>query len=92
MDIITYSEARQNLKKMMEACWNNNEPIVITNKQGKHVVMMSFEDYEALDETSYLLSNEENRNRLSDAIKEPKSKMQKYKNTDKLLDDIENWE
>ena len=43
-------------------------PVVITRKRDQAVVMLSLEDYEALEETAYLLRSPANARRLLEAI------------------------
>ena len=53
MDAITYSSARANLASMMDRVCNDHEPLIITRNGEKAVVMISLEDYKALEETAY---------------------------------------
>ena len=55
MDAITYSTARANLADTMDRVCDDHEPIIITRNGEQAVVMMSLEDFKALEETSYLL-------------------------------------
>jgi antitoxin YefM len=68
MDAITYTTAREKLAATMDKVCENHEPIVITRNSQQSVVMMSLEDYKALEETSYLLRSPKNARRLLDAI------------------------
>ena len=70
MDTISYSDARQNFAQTMETVWNNREPILITRAQKRPVVMMSLDDYQAMEETAYLLRSPKNAERLLRSIKE----------------------
>ena len=55
MKAITYTAARQNLAKTMEEVCKDHAPVIITRKKSDSVVIMSLEDYAALEETAYLL-------------------------------------
>ena len=44
--------------------------MIITKKNDRSVVMLSLEDFQALEETSYLLRNPKNARRLLDAVNE----------------------
>ncbi|MBU1629229.1 MAG: type II toxin-antitoxin system prevent-host-death family antitoxin, partial [Gammaproteobacteria bacterium] len=55
MKAISYSSARENLVNTMEDVCDNHEPLIITRKKSRSVVMMSLEDYNAIEETAYLL-------------------------------------
>ena len=70
MDTITYTSARGNLAKTMKKVCDDHSPVVITRKTAKPVVMMSLEDYEALEETAYLLRSPKNARRLLESVAE----------------------
>ena len=46
----------------------NHEPLIITRNREQSVVMLSLEDYQALEETAYLLRSPNNAKRLMDAV------------------------
>lgn len=68
MKAITYSAARQNLAKTMKKVCEDRSPIIVTRKSSNSVVIMSLEDYEALEETAYLLRSPKNARRLLESI------------------------
>ena len=68
MDAITYSSARANLASTMDRVCSNHEPLIITRSGEKAVVMLSLEDYKALEETAYLLRSPANARRLLSSI------------------------
>ena len=68
MDAITYSAARANLASTMDRVCNDHEPLIITRNGEKAVVMLSLEDYKALEETAYLLRSPANARRLLSSI------------------------
>jgi antitoxin YefM len=68
MDAITYTSARQNLAKTMDRVCLDHEPIIITRSNDQSVVMMSLDDYNAMEETAYLLRNPKNAKRLLESI------------------------
>lgn len=68
MDAITYSTARANLAETMDRVCNDHEALIITRTGKPSVVMLSLEDYKALEETAYLLSTPANAERLLSAI------------------------
>jgi antitoxin YefM len=72
MDAISYTAARSNLANMMEKVCEDHQPIIITHKKALSVVMMSLEDFEALQETAYLLRSPENARRFLESITELK--------------------
>lgn len=70
MDAISYTAARQNLAKTMDKVCSDHEPMIITRNNEQSVVMISLEDYKALEETAYLLRTPKNARRLLEAIAE----------------------
>ncbi|MBK9161843.1 MAG: type II toxin-antitoxin system prevent-host-death family antitoxin [Nitrosomonadales bacterium] len=68
MDAITYTNARNSLAKTMDQVNENHEPIIITRQNGAAAVLMSLEDFNAWEETAYLLRTPANAKRLSDAV------------------------
>jgi len=68
MNTITYSSARSNLAQTMEKVCDDHTPVIITRKAARPVIMMSLDDYEALEETAYLLRSPKNARRLLESI------------------------
>ncbi|MDF2446513.1 MAG: yefM [Moraxellaceae bacterium] len=68
MDAITYTAARANLADTMDRVCDDHEAIIITRNGQQAVVMMSLDDYNALEETAYLLRSPKNARRLLEAI------------------------
>ena len=73
MDAISYTAARANLAKTMEKVCSDHTPIIITRKREAAVVMLSLDDYQALEETAYLLRAPANARRLLESIAELES-------------------
>lgn len=70
MDAIPYTRLRSNLASEMDRVCEDHAPIIVTRKSTSSVVMISLEDYEALEETSYLLRSPRNARRLLESILE----------------------
>ena len=68
MDALPYSSVRQNLAQTMERVCEDHAPVIVTRKKNESVVIISLEDYEALQETAYLLRSPKNTRRLIEAI------------------------
>ena len=68
MDAITYSTARANLASTMDRVCNDHEALIITRNGDQSVVMLSLEDFQAMQETAYLLRNPANAKRLISAV------------------------
>lgn len=70
MATITYSDARTRLAATMKKVCDNHEPVIITRQKQESVVMLSLEDFRALEETAYLLRVPKNARRLLESIAE----------------------
>lgn len=70
MDALTYSYTRQHFADVMRQVNEDRVPVVVTSQRGKPVVIMSLDDYHALEETAYLLRNSQGAARLMEAVEE----------------------
>ena len=68
MDVIPYTRLRSNLASEMDRVCQDHAPIIVTRRASSSVVMISLDDYEALEETSYLLRSPKNARRLLESI------------------------
>jgi antitoxin YefM len=68
MEAISYTAARQNLSKTMEKVCKDHSPVIVTRQKSDSVVIMSLKDYEALEETAYLLRSPKNTRRLIESV------------------------
>lgn len=73
MKVVAFKQARDHLDEMMDAVCDDHAPIIITGKNGRTVVMISTEDYEAMDETEFLLRSPKNARRLRESLAELKA-------------------
>lgn len=73
MDTISYTKARQNLASTMEQVCDDHNPLIVTRKNKRPVVMISLEDYQAMEETTYLLRSPKNAKRLLESVAELES-------------------
>lgn len=73
MNVLTYTEVRANFKQAMDSVCIHHEPTVITRQRGEHVVMMSLEDFNSMQETLYLLSTPKNAQRLMESVAQIKA-------------------
>ncbi len=64
---ITASEARKNLFPLIEQVNNDSTPVEITSRRG-NAVLISLSDYEALEETAYLLRSPANAKHLLESL------------------------
>jgi len=70
MKAISYTNFRGNLAKQMEEVCNNHEELIVTRQNAQSVVVISFEDYEAMKETAYLLQSPTNAKNLLESIEQ----------------------
>ena len=64
---ITASEARRNLFPLLEQVNNDRTPVEIMSRRG-NAVLISRDDYEALEETAHLLRSPANVMRLLESL------------------------
>lgn len=64
---ITASDARKNLFPLIEQVNNDRAPVEINSRRGD-AVLLSREDYQALEETAHLLRSPANARRLLESL------------------------
>ncbi|WAM33236.1 type II toxin-antitoxin system Phd/YefM family antitoxin [Caldicellulosiruptor morganii] len=70
MKTMPVTKVRQNIYKIIEQVRETSEPIQITSKKG-NAILISEEDWNAIQETLYLLSIPNLKESISDADKVP---------------------
>lgn len=73
MRIISYSEARNGLKTVLDGVENDADITIITRRDGGDAVVMSMAHYQSMAETLYLLSSPANAAHLAASIAEHKA-------------------
>lgn len=73
MEAINYTVVRQTLAQRMDQVCDDHTPIIVTRQNNRSVVLLSLEDYQALEETAYLLRSPKNAKRLMESILELES-------------------
>ena len=68
MRSITYTATRENLASTINKVCEDHAPVVITRNRDQAMVMLSLAEYEALQETAYLLRSLANAKRLLGAM------------------------
>jgi antitoxin YefM len=86
MKVANVSQVRKNLKSYIDYVADNNDTLIV-NGNGKTVVMISLDDYNSWDETTYLMSTKANTKSLEKSMKEL-SEGKIVKKTLKELDSI----
>ena len=70
MQTVTYSEARDNLKAVMDKAEADRAPILITRQRGENVVLISASEWAGMEETLHLMASPANAKHLLDGIRE----------------------
>lgn len=70
MRIMTYSDARARLKEVMDRALLDREEVIVTRRNQEAVVVVSLDEWTAMQETLHLLSSPANAARLRAAIGE----------------------
>ena len=70
MPVLTASEARANLYRLIDQAADSHEPILIAGTRSS-AVLVSEEDWKAIQETMYLLSMPGMRKSIREAMAEP---------------------
>ena len=71
MTAISVTKARENIYQILSDVNNSSQPITITNNRGKNGVLVSEDDWNAIQETLYLNSIPGREERISEAGREP---------------------
>lgn len=68
MSQISVTKARENIYQLLSDVNDNCQPIIITNKNGKNGVLISEDDWNAIQETLYLNSINDLANTIIDGM------------------------
>ncbi len=68
MRIVTFTEARNQLKSVLDDVVNDADYTIITRRDSENAVVMSLDYYNSLKETIYLNSSPANANHLNESI------------------------
>ena len=85
-DSISYSQLRKTLKACLDKVCSEHRPILVERKNGEDVVILSKEDYAAMEETAYLLCSPENARRLQESLESQESTT--FNSTDDLRHEL----
>jgi len=70
MYAVTVKNAKQNLESLIDKVISDAEPLIITTQEGQQMVLLSMEEFNAWQETAYLLSNPANAAHLRQSMAE----------------------
>lgn len=68
MKVITYSYLRKNLANVLDGVIDDHSPVLVTRQNKQTAVLISLDDFNAYEETVYLLKSPVNAKRLRDSI------------------------
>ena len=68
MDTLSFSDARDNLKAVMDRVCADQMPVAITRRKAESVVMVSQSDWDSIEETLYLLRSPANAKALMESM------------------------
>jgi len=68
MQVVSMTEARNNLKAVFDSVYNDHEEVIIHRKNRENVVVISMDEYNSMKETNYLLSSPNNAKHLRESI------------------------
>jgi len=68
MQVVNFTEARNNLKSLCDAVYADSEEVIVNRKNGENVVIISLDQYNSMQETDYLLNTPKNRKHLLESL------------------------
>jgi antitoxin YefM len=68
MKTISFSDARNNLKQVLDEVVANHDVTLVKRRDAEDAVILSFSDYNAIQETLHLLSTPANARRLAESV------------------------
>jgi antitoxin YefM len=90
--VVTYTQARANLKTLLDEAASSREPIIIQRRHGSDIALIAAEELASLLETVHLLRSPRNAERLlgalSDATRRDRKKLLKSRTLEQLRRDI----
>lgn len=86
MKSVTYTDARANFADMLDAAVEDHEEVIITRSGRDSAVLISLDDYNAIKETEYLLSNPANARHLRESIAQANAGNVVVKTLDELIE------
>ena len=73
MQVVNFTEARNNLKSIFDDVYHNSDAVIVNRKHGENVVIISLDRYNSISETEYLLRSPKNKERLLQSIASAKA-------------------
>jgi antitoxin YefM len=73
MRVVSYSEARNSLKSVLDTVYDDADVTVISRRDGADAVVMSFDYYQSIMETMHLLASPANAAHLAKSVAQHKA-------------------
>jgi len=70
MQVVSMTEARNNFKEIFDSVYLDNDEVIVHRKGRENVVVISFDEYNSMKETNYLLSSPANKANLLASLTE----------------------
>ncbi|MCB9434282.1 MAG: type II toxin-antitoxin system prevent-host-death family antitoxin [Ardenticatenaceae bacterium] len=70
MEVVTFTEARNNLKRVLDRVVENADYTIISRRDSQDTVVMSLDSFNSLLETVYLLKSPANAQHLARSIEQ----------------------
>lgn len=80
----TYTQARANLKALLDEAIESREPVIIRRREGGDVALIAADELRALIETAHLLRSPKNAERLFGALTRAQQRSLRPESLDKL--------
>ena len=71
---VSYSEMRKSLKSYLAQVCMDHKPVLVTQRNGENVIVLSEDDYLSLEETAYLSRSPKNLERLLESLNRKEGK------------------
>ncbi|MDH6015294.1 type II toxin-antitoxin system Phd/YefM family antitoxin [Vibrio splendidus] len=68
MNIVSFTEARNSLKSVLDRVVDDSDVTVITRRDSEDAVVMSLDHFNSMQETLHLMSSPKNAERLAESI------------------------
>ena len=80
----TYTQARANLKALLDEVAENREQVIIRRREGDDVVLIAADELRGLNETAHLLRSPRNVQRLMEALRRAQARKGRPESVAKL--------
>lgn len=84
----TYTQARANLKALLDEVAENHEQVIIRRRDGDDVALIAADELRGLIETAHLLRSPKNAQRLFAALERAAARKGRPESLDKLRSDL----